>query len=327
VSSATEPHPPPPGEGPRRRWWRRGGGESAERGHRRHHPASEADVQERLIVSALAALRDMDVREVMTPRVDVVALTIPVHAEDVAQAVRESGHGTFPVIHDDLDHLVGVLYVNDLFRTGRRTNGESLADPSPLDISRRLRQPLLIPESQKVLGALAEMRRHHRGFAVVVDEYGGVAGVLTIKDLLEPLVGDLHDEFDQDFEPSVVRVDTSRWLLDGRANVDEVGERLGIEIPDGEYVTLGGFLFDAFGHIPEEGEQIEVGDWQLRVVEMDKRRVAKVVARLRGAAPVEASERVEAPGPVPAANGSAGGGGADKPARVGAPDGEPAPLE
>jgi putative hemolysin len=220
----------------------------------------------------------MDVREVMTPRVDVVALTIPVHAEDVARAVRQSGHSCFPVVHDDLDDLVGILYVNDLFGAGR-PGGEPADPPGPLDISRRLRPPFLIPESRRVLDALAEMRRQHRGFAVVVDEYGGVAGVLTVKDLLEPLVGELHDEFDRGNEPDLVRVDRRRWLLDGRASVDDVRDRLGLSLPEGDYVTLGGFLFDAFGHIPEVGEQREVGGWELRVVEMDKRRIAKVVAR------------------------------------------------
>ena len=240
--------------------------------------------QERVIMEALADLRDMDVREVMTPRVDVVALTIPVHAEDVAKAVRESSHSCFPVVHKDLDDIVGVLFVNDLFRTGRRerrlsTGGpDHLPDASPIDISRRMRQPYVLPESLGVLEALAEMRRHRRAFAVVVDEYGGVAGVLTVKDLLEPLVGDLNDEFDTDDEADMVRVDGNRWLIDGRTSVDDVREQLAIDLPDGEYVTLGGFLFERFGHIPHEGEQLAVGDWELRVVEMDKRRVAKVVA-------------------------------------------------
>jgi CBS domain containing-hemolysin-like protein len=124
-----------------------------------HHPASRgeqdaADDQERLILAALEELRDTSVREVMTPRVDVVGLSIPVHAADVARAVRTSGHSCFPVYDDDLDHLVGVLFVNDLFRTGweidGRNGGDAAADkPSPLDISRRLRQPYLVPESSK----------------------------------------------------------------------------------------------------------------------------------------------------------------------------------
>jgi magnesium and cobalt transporter len=249
---------------------------------------AEASEQERFITEALADLRKMDVREVMTPRVDVTYLTIPVQAEDVAQAVRTSGHSCFPVVHDDLDDLIGILFVNDIFRTNRpgsRGAGaepRDATDPSPLEISRKVRQPHLLPESLGVLEALADMRKHRRAVAVVVDEYGGVAGLLTVKDLLEPLVGDLHDEFDEGDEVDIVRVDATRWLIDGQTNVDDVRERIGIEIPDGEYVTLGGLLFERFGHIPSEGEAIRVGEWDMRVVEMDKRRVAQVVATFAG---------------------------------------------
>lgn len=252
---------------------------------------AEGSEQERIIIEALADLRDMDVREVMTPRVDVTYLTIPVHAEDIAQAVRTSGHSCFPVVHDDLDDLIGLLFVNDIFRTGGRDrrNGDlagrerDATDPSPLEISRKVRQPHLVPETLGVLEALADMRKHRRAVAVVVDEYGGVAGLLTVKDLLEPLVGDLHDEFDEDEEALIVRVDNTRWLIDGQTNVDEIRDRLGIDIPEGDYVTLGGLLFERFGHIPAEGEEARVGDWSLRVVEMDKRRVAQVVATFVGA--------------------------------------------
>ncbi len=254
----------------RSRWWRRasvdgdarnGGNGRGDHGHTTETSAS-ADEQERIILDALADLRDMDVREVMTPRVDVTYLTIPVHAEDIAQAVRTTGHSCFPVVHDDLDDLIGILFVNDIFRTGgsgaARRNavggsrrgrgvvvgpgaGEDATDPSPLEISRKIRPAHLVPETLGVLEALADMRKHRRAVAVVVDEYGGVAGLLTMKDLLEPLVGDLHDEFDEDEESSMVRVDNTRWLIDGQTNVDEVRDRLGIDIPDdGEYVTLGG---------------------------------------------------------------------------------------
>jgi magnesium and cobalt transporter len=266
-------------------WRREESGAAGGRGS----PEAEASEQERIIIEALSDLRDMDVREVMTPRTDVTYLTIPVHADDIAHAVRTSGHSCFPVVVDDLDDLVGILFVNDIFRTGRpRPNGEEggrerdATDPSPLEISRKVRQPYLVPESLGILEALADMRKHRRAVAVVVDEYGGVAGLLTVKDLLEPLVGDLHDEFDEDEEATIVRVDNTRWLIDGQTNVDDVRERIGIDIPDGEYVTLGGLLFEQFGHIPVEGEEIRVGDWDLRVIEMDKRRVAQVVATFAG---------------------------------------------
>ena len=236
----------------------------------------------------------MDVREVMTPRVDVTYLTIPVHAEDIAQAVRTSGHSCFPVVarrpRRPGRHPLRQRHLPHRRAPGPRTvtavdaRERDAADPSPLEISRKVRQPYLLPESLGVLEALADMRKHRRAVAVVVDEYGGVAGLLTVKDLLEPLVGDLHDEFDEDDEAHIVRVDDTRWLIDGQTNVDDVRERIGIEIPDGEYVTLGGLLFERFGHIPAEGEEVRVGDWDLRVVEMDKRRVAQVVATFAGPA-------------------------------------------
>ncbi len=254
-------------------------------------PAAKArggsDLQEQHILAALDDLRDASVSEVMTPRVDVVGLPIPVHAADVVRAVRESGHSCYPVYDDDIDNLVGLLYVNDLFRAGWATdarssggNGNGGGDerPSPIDISRRLRQPYLVPESHLVLDVLAEMRRVRRNFAVVVDEYGGVAGVVTVKDLLAALVGDMYDEFDPGGEPEVVRVDRNRWLVDGGASLDEVRAHLGLALPEGKYVTLGGFILDALGHIPSEGERLTYKDWELRVVEMDRRRIAKVLA-------------------------------------------------
>ncbi len=298
-----------------RRLWRRSTGADEPGGAERQSQSIEAEAseQERFITEALADLRDMDVREVMTPRVDVTYLTIPVQAEDIAQAVRTSGHSCFPVVHDDLDDLIGILFVNDIFRTNRP--GSSAAgdeprdatDPSPLEISRKVRQPYLLPETLGVLEALADMRKHRRAVAVVVDEYGGVAGLLTVKDLLEPLVGDLHDEFDEVEEARIVRVDNTRWLIDGQTNVDDVRERIGIDIPDGEYLTLGGLLFERFGHIPVEGESVRVGDWDMRVVEMDKRRVAQVVATFADGEPGPAVAVADGAGTPPEqapANGS-----------------------
>ena len=263
----------------RRRKERAGEGEA-------HAPSEE----EREILASLTALRDRTAREVMTPRVDVVALEGPVTVGDVVRAVRESGHSRFPVYEDNLDHLVGILFVKDLFRSGwweTQDDPDALAVPTDSDGPplladapiKKLRRPFLVPEARQVLDVLSEMRKRRNAFAVVVDEYGGVEGVLTIKDLVSELVGELPDEFDRDEEAPIVRVDADRWLVAGDCPVDDVNEDLGIDIPEGEYVTVGGFLFDRFGHIPEEGETLRYEGWELRVAEMDRRRVEKVVVR------------------------------------------------
>lgn len=242
------------------------------RGRRRQHvEAIQPDEQEQEILRALAALRDTSVREVMTPRVDVVALAEPVTFEDVARAVKESGHSRFPVYHGDLDHLIGVLFVKDLFRMGDV--------PSTDAIARRLRKPLVLPESKRVLEALGEMRGRRNAFGVVVDEHGGVEGVLTVKDLVSELVGELPDEFDRPEDDLVSRVDASRWLVDGACTLADFEEEIPLQLPEGEYVTVGGFLLDRFGRIPDEADTVVHEGWEFRIAEMDRRRIAKVVVR------------------------------------------------
>jgi CBS domain containing-hemolysin-like protein len=116
---------------------------------------------------------------------------------------------------------------------------------------------------------------------MVLDEYGGVCGVVTLRDLLEPLVGDLSDEFDDDEEPDFARIDANRWLIDGQAGVDDVAAHLEVEVPAGDYVTIGGFLLERLDRIPEPGDAVELGPWELRVQSMEKRRITEVVARRR----------------------------------------------
>ncbi|HZQ59329.1 MAG TPA: hemolysin family protein [Acidimicrobiales bacterium] len=250
-------------------WWRRHRGRPGT-----HAAAPNAADEEARIRQALEALRETTAKEVMTPRVDVVALEAPVTPEAVAQAVKESGHSRFPVYEEDLDHLLGVLFVKDLFRMGGWPQGMTIES-----IAKRLRPPFLVPEGRQVLELLALMRAQRHAFAVVVDEYGGVEGVLTIKDLVSELVGDLRDEFDKPAELMVSPIDQARWLVDGAAPVEDVSAELGVELPEGDYVTLGGFLFERFGRIPEEGDTYEWGGWEFRIAEMDKRRISKVVAR------------------------------------------------
>jgi putative hemolysin len=249
-------------------------------------PSAQVSEQELQIRRGLESMRSATAREVMTPRVDVVSLAVPVTLDDVARAVRRSGHSHFPVYQDDLDHLLGVLFVKDLFHPGplgiegiRAVDSGDDSGSPVLDVARRVREPYIVPESRPALEILAEMRKARRAFTVVVDEYGGVAGVLTINDLVSEFVGDIRDEFDRSSLPAIERVDQSRFLVDGAVGVDEVRSELGIPIPEGDYVTLGGFVLDAFGRIPEEGDQLDFAGWTLRISKMDRRRVAKVVMR------------------------------------------------
>ncbi len=243
---------------------------------------SEQEIQ---ITNGLRSLRESTAKEVMTPRVDVVGLASPVALTDVARAVRRSGHSHFPVYKHDFDHLLGVLFVKDLVSressaadSGRET--AIVADENKTD---RLREPFIVPESGAALAILSDMRRRRRGFAVVVDEYGGFAGVLTINDLVSELVGDIHDEFDRTTSPAVMRIDANRFLVDGASDIDELNDEIGTAIPPGEYVTLGGYLLDALGHIPQESESVSLDGTTYRITRMDRRRIAKVVVEVPSA--------------------------------------------
>ncbi len=244
-----------------------------------HKSRNSGDDEANRILQALVEVSETTVKEAMTPRIEVVALPIPVTEEDLRKAIRKSSHSRFPVFDDDLDRLVGVLFVKDLIKDERwwpDTNGNRQG-MSPVDISRRLRPPYLVPESKQVLHVLAEMRQLQRDFAVVVDEYGGVSGVITMKDLVSLLVGDLRDEFDQPEVPPITRVDRNRWLVDGNCPIDTINHSLNAEFKEGEYVTIAGLILDVLGKIPQEGDSANLENFEIKVIEMDKRRIAKVL--------------------------------------------------
>lgn len=241
--------------------------------HDTRNPSPEA----KAIHDRVDQLSELELRDVMTPRVDVVFLTVPVTPEAVAEAVRDTGHSCFPVVRDELDAVDGVLFVNDLFRSTTDKRAIGVALPSAPEIARKIRRPLMLPETQDLLSSLTEMREQHRTFALVLDEHGGVAGVVSMRDILEQLVGDLNDEFDEDEEPTIVKIRADRWLVDGQTHVDEVEKELGLVIPEGEYVTIAGYILDLAGEIPAAGATYVQGDWTFRVQSLERRRISEIV--------------------------------------------------
>ena len=232
------------------------------------------------IINRVHELAHLELRDVMTPRVDVVYLTMPVTPQAVAEAVRDTGHSCFPVVVEDLDDVDGVLFVNDLFRSSTAKRGLGVSLPGANDIARKIRRPpVMLPETMDVLEALEELRLQRRTFAIVLDEHGGVAGVVSTRDLLEPLVGDLSDEFDEDDEVTIARIREDRWLIDGQTHVDEVEKVLGLTIPEGEYVTIAGFLMDQTGEVPSVGRVVLFGGFEFRIQSIEKRRINEIIAQ------------------------------------------------
>lgn len=222
---------------------------------------------EREIIESLFGLADRTVREVMTPRTEIYTLDSPVTIDDVRRLVAQTGHSRFPVIKDDLDHLVGILYVKDLLGMP--------ADPATSDIHRVIREPVYVPESKSVLDLLMEMRAGRLTFSVVTDEHGGIEGVVTIKDLVSELVGELQDEYDVD-EPDIIAVGDDQWVVDGRMPVDDLENELDREFPEGEYTTVAGLVIDQARRIPRVGDRVEVDGFLFEVLLMDRNRVERV---------------------------------------------------
>jgi len=181
--------------------------------------------------------------------------------------VASSGHARYPVIAGDLDELLGMLYVKDLLQIDPGADAAS--------VQAILRTPNYIPESMSVLSVIQLMRRERFQLAVVMDEHGGVEGIVTIKDLIAELVGELQDEYDPGV-PSVVKIGPRSWMADGRLDIEDVEEAIEVTFPDGPYSTIGGLYLAVAGRIPDEGEHVNIDGARLTVLQMDRNRIGKL---------------------------------------------------
>jgi putative hemolysin len=222
---------------------------------------------EREIIDALFHLADRSVRDVMTPRLDIVTLGVPLRASDIRTAVADTGHSRFLVISNDLDDLLGIVHVKDLLQHS--------SDDEEAELSSLIRTPTYIPETMSVLDTLDEMRSKRYAMAVVVDEHGGVEGIVTVKDLVSELVGELQDEYDPG-TPSVSQLGRDVWIADGRLDIDDLEEAVGYNLTDGPFSTVGGFIMALFGKIPDEGDKVTDDGFLYTILRMDRQRVDRI---------------------------------------------------
>jgi magnesium and cobalt transporter len=209
---------------------------------------------------------ELNVDDVMVPRVQIVMIDVDSPLPDILAAVVESGHSRFPVHGEDKDDILGVLLAKDLLKT--------FGNGHDFDLRTILRPAVLIPESMRLNVLLAEFRRSRNHMALVVDEYGGVAGLVTIEDVLEEIVGEIDDEHDDEEEPNLVRAQAEgEWIVDALTPIADFNDEVSAAFSDEEFDTVGGMVTAEFGHLPEAGEQIDIGSFEFRVTQADDRRV------------------------------------------------------
>jgi CBS domain containing-hemolysin-like protein len=233
--------------------------------------AGMIDEEEGELMHSIAEFSDTIVREVMTPRMDMVCIEADRPPEEARELILSEGHSRIPVFETRVDNIVGLLFAKDLFQVWR----DGSVNRSVRDL---MREPHFVPETKKVKVLLREFQAHKVHMAIVVDEYGGTAGLVTIEDLLEEIVGEIMDEYDDD-EPEAVReLSDGAAIVDARTDVDGLAERYGLRLPeDADFETVGGLVLDLVGRVPEKGEQIDYQDAvRFTVLAADARRVLQV---------------------------------------------------
>jgi len=232
------------------------------------------EAEEEQMISAVMSLSDSKLHEVMVPRIDIVAIDQEATFDEAVEVVLKEGHSRTPLYRESVDHIVGILYAKDLLRL--------IAAGGPRPRLRDIMRPaLFVPESQSVDDLLHELQRRKVHMAVVLDEYGGTAGLVTIEDLLEEIVGEIQDEFDEE-EPMKVEIGPGEVILDGRADIDELTELVepALELEDDEeYDTLGGFVYHRIGRVPVVGDAVVIEPFLITVIKVSGRRVGKVRVR------------------------------------------------
>ena len=216
---------------------------------------------------------DLDAGDIMTHRTEMTAIEVTRSLEEVAELAIENGYSRIPVYEDDPDSIVGVLYAKDLLKYV----GHNI--PADLTISKVMRKALYVPETQSCGDLFEAMNKSRTQFAVVVDEYGGTAGIVTLEDVLESIVGNIQDEYD-DEEEEIKQINETTFTIDGTTDLDEVNELVGVELPEGDYDTLGGFVISLLGYLPEKvtDEPIvaEYENLKFTVLSIDERRMDEI---------------------------------------------------
>jgi len=228
--------------------------------------------EEKEMLHNVFAFGDKKVTEAMVPRTEIIAIPEDAVVADALKLVAKEGYSKYPVIRENVDNIIGVLYVKDIVR---RMAVEEIPPETP--IKKFIRDAYYIPESKMVTALLDDMQKNKFQIAIVVDEHGGTAGLITLEDIMEEIVGGLQDEFEAiEAVKEVEIVDERTFVVSGSTGIDEINELVGVNLESDEFHTIGGFLFGLFGHLPKVGEQLRYHDLRFLILEMDGRKIEKI---------------------------------------------------
>ena len=247
------------------------------------HEGGVLEGDERQMIYSIFELGETLVREIMLPRIYINALEITTPLPEAVDTLIKLGHSRVPVYEESVDNILGLLYAKDLLRVWRQ--GDKIDSLRSL-----LRPATFIPEAKKVDELLEEMQKGHVHMAMVVDEYGGIAGLVTLEDIFEEIVGEIQDEYDQSEEAPYVQVGDSEYIFQGRVDINKFNEVMGSQLPTEETETLGGFIYEQVGRVPLSGESLQVGDISLTFEQVIGRRIRKVRAKKQPAIDQEARQ-------------------------------------
>lgn len=229
------------------------------------------------MISAVLKMSETPVESLMVPRVDIVAIDRTSPIDVFLELARTHGYSRLPVYEEQIDNIVGVAYTKELVgRIGTPGWRDSI------ELSELAHAAYFVPESMPASELMLQMRRRKTHMAIVLDEFGGVAGLVTLEDLVEEILGEIYDEHDRSVEPDIEPLPGGGFTIRGPADLDDVAEHLGIELPEGDYNTLSGLLLEMLGRIPAEGEAVVAGGYRFEVIEADRRRILRVRARAVG---------------------------------------------
>ncbi len=237
-----------------------------------HHDEGAVDEEQKEMIEAVFEFKSTAAGEIMTPRTEMEGIDVTASLKQVRETIIEIGHSRIPVFQEDFDHIVGILYAKDLIRL------LGVTDEEPFDLRDIVREPMLVPETKPLNQLLQEFKSNKVHLAIVLDEYGGTAGLVTIEDLLEEIVGEIEDEYEPEEErPSIRVIEEGVAEVDARVYVDELNDELELDVPEDEdYDTVGGFVFFVLGHIPELNETFDFGDLRVTVTDVERTRVKRV---------------------------------------------------